>query len=222
MKFVCPYINNVFDTECGSINSLVIENQDLFVRLLKDIYSQMNGDDGVSVVSSNDKILDLSKNVEVIDSFVDFEINKKNLISKIVTKIESIANSETFISDSYKLLSNIESYLNDISFELTGDIFFSNIGILSIIKACSPVIRDEYDSIAEKVIDYFELVSEYDRKKLFITVNMRSFVSDSEVQLFVDTVLSHEYNVIMVENREYNKLLKENRFIVDSELCEIK
>lgn len=40
---------------------------------------------------------------------------------------------------------------------------------------------DMIDSDAEKLIDYMELVREFDRDKLFVTVNMRGFFVDSEM-----------------------------------------
>ena len=92
---------------------------------------------------------------------------------------------------------------------------------MPLIKAVSPSFREEYDSLGEKLIDYFELVTEFDRKKLFITLNLRSFITDNDMQKFIDTVLSHEYNVIMIESSERRLLDKEKRYIIDSSLCEI-
>ena len=66
-----------------------------------------------------------------------------------------------------------------------------------------------------------ELVQTFDRDKLFIFVNMRSFVEDSDMQLFMDTVLSHGFHILMLENYAYPVLPRESRWIVDRDLCEI-
>ena len=81
--------------------------------------------------------------------------------------------------------------------------------------------REDYDSLSEKLVDYFELVEKYDRKKLFIIYGMRSFVADKEMELFLETVLQHGYNVLMIESGERDRLPSESRYIVDSSLCEI-
>ena len=66
-----------------------------------------------------------------------------------------------------------------------------------------------------------ELIYEFDRQKLFITVNMRSFVSDAEAELFARTVIAHGYRVLMLESAERERLSNENRLIIDGDLCEI-
>ena len=53
-----------------------------------------------------------------------------------------------------------------------------------------------------------ELIYEFDRQKLFITVNMRSFVSDAEAELFARTVIAHGYRVLMLESAEKEKAVK--------------
>lgn len=61
MKIVNPKINYVFDTDTDKINTLVIENQRLMFDLLTDIEQQLSGYDGKTVLSDNNKILSISK-----------------------------------------------------------------------------------------------------------------------------------------------------------------
>lgn len=51
--------------------------------------------------------------------------------------------------------------------------------------------------------------------------NMRSVISDKEIQDFVSTVLSHGLHLLMIENQEYSRLKQEKRWVVDGDLCEI-
>lgn len=81
--------------------------------------------------------------------------------------------------------------------------------------------EDDYKSIGEKVIDYMELVREYDRNKLFILVNIRSFIDDMEFEKLLDTILRKQLDVIIFENCEKAICVNEHRFIVDNDLCEI-
>ena len=66
-----------------------------------------------------------------------------------------------------------------------------------------------------------ELVTEFDRKKLYITINLRSYIDDIETEKFIDTVLNHSYNLIMIESYEHSRLPNEQRYIIDADLCEI-
>ena len=72
----------------------------------------------------------------------------------------------------------------------------------------------------EKILDYMELVREFDRNKLFITVNMRSFFDDELITEFMKTVVSHEYRILMLESNAYLRLTLEKRITIDADLCE--
>ena len=66
-----------------------------------------------------------------------------------------------------------------------------------------------------------ELITEFDRKKLFLTINMRSFVPDDEMERFAETAIMHGYDIIAVESCAYKMLRNERRLIIDEDLCEI-
>lgn len=222
MKFIYPEIANVFDTDIPYVNALIIENQPMLVRMLNDIQSQIEGADGYSVLSNGNKQLQISKNLELLSRFIPFEINQKALVNKVVSNLEKTAVSGEFYEKTVELLSSIERYLYDISFSFVGDIDFTKVSIGPLLKAVGVEFADTYDSISEKILDYIELVTEYDAKKLFILLNFRSFISDNEAKLFFDSILSHGYHVLMIENTEYPRLDNEKRFIVDADLCEIQ
>lgn len=222
MKYVYPEITSVFDTDITYVNTLVIENQPLLVRLLNDLQNQIEGSEGRSVLSSGNKQLQISKKLELLSRFIPFEINQKSLVNKVISNLEKVAVSGEYYEKTVELLSSIERYLYDISFSFVGDIDFTKVNIGALLKAVGIEFADNYDSIPEKILDYMELVTEYDTRKLFVLLNFRSYVSDNEAKLFFDSILSHGYHVIMIENTEYPRLENEKRFIVDADLCEIQ
>lgn len=222
MKFVYPEIDFVFDTDSDKINTVIVENQHFLFKLLSELHSQISGFDGQCVLSDNGKTLDFSKSSELITEFIPFELNKKTLISKVCSAFEKEAMlDENFIAVN-EMLAQIESNLIDLSQSFNCDINFSKVNFSSLIKSAGIEFNEDYDSLGEKVIDYFELVSEFDRKKLFFTFNLRSFLSDIEAEMFLDTIIKHGYNLIMIESSAHKSLHNEQRFIVDSSLCEIK
>lgn len=64
-----------------------------------------------------------------------------------------------------------------------------------------------------------ELVREYDSEKLFITLNLRSYISDDEMNKFVNDVVARGYKLLMVENSEYPIIEHEKRYIIDADKC---
>ena len=221
MKLVYPGINCVFDTDCDRVNCIVIENQSLFCSLLEDVDAQLNGFDGRLVISEGNKPLNVSKYFEVITQFIPFEMSRKSLVNKITAELEKKAVSSDFYAETAEIISRLENHLINLAFDFSCDINYNKLEIGSIIKASGIEINSNYDNLGEKIIDYMELVTEFDRRKLFFTVNLRSYLSDADTEEFMKTVVGHGFNVIMLESSEHPRLDSETRYIIDSDLCEI-
>ena len=221
MKFVYPAIDHVFDTSITSVNTLVIENAALFLGLLTDLYYQLQGNEGKAVVSENNSPLRTDKNLELLQQFVPFDLNKKALLNRLLAAMEKSAVREDHYVATMELLSGIEAYLRELSFDLACDVDLGSLSITSILKAAGIIFRGDDLCLAAQVIDYMELVTEFEQNKLFITVNLRSFCPDEDVQKMIDTVLRRGYNMIMIESSSHPLLPNEKRYIVDRDLCEI-
>ena len=210
----------MIDVEAGPFE-LIIENQRLFVDVIDDIVHQIEGNDGQSTLSNKDKPLPLSKYAEVISTYVPFDINQKSLLAKLSNRLCSLAIDEDYYEKAILLVNSVNKFLYDLSNTCEGSIEFSKCNIESIIKATSPCFNNDYASIEETLIDYFELVYCYDRNKVFFLVNLRSFLSDSQCTKFIDTVTRKGYQCIIIESLERSTIVGLDRLIIDKDLCEI-
>ena len=221
MKFVFSDLNEPILFEENVINSLIIENQNLFMFLIDDLYRQINGESGVSVLSSDDSPIEIKKNVELISSFVPFELNKRSLIGKIISALEKTSVDEEFYLRTVSLLSEIERYIEDISFELPCHLECEKLTVQSLCKAVELRLSGEKGNTLDNIIDYMELVREFENDKLFVFVNMRSYYSDSQMESFTETVISRKFRILLVDGHEHKRLCREKRLIIDKDLCEI-
>lgn len=221
MKFCYPEINRVFNTDIEKINTIVIENQKLLAGLLEDLYFQSCGNEGKAVLSEGDTPLSISKNLEVIDVFIPFELNRKSLVNKISGEMAKIAVSDEYFMETKELLSRIESYMIRLSLGLNCSLDFSKGSIEALIKSTGMELVDDYNNLGEKLIDYMEMINEFVGRKCFVFYNLRSIMSDEETELFMKTILSHGFICLLIENREYRMIECEQRFLVDKDLCEI-
>ena len=220
MKFVYPGINTVFDTEIEKVNVLVIENQRLMSELINDLFEQIAGNEGRAVISEVNGVIPTAKNVEVLTDFIPFDLNKKTLLSKATSVLIHQAISNDY-EKTMELLAEVESFLADQVIGMVGDIGFQKITLESIVRSVGMSFEERYESLAEKIIDYFELVTEYDKKKLFVLLNLRCFIDDLEASRFFETIIRHQYHVLLIENCEHTHLSNEKCYIIDKDLCEI-
>lgn len=221
MRLVIKGMETVLDCSQKQICTVVIENQKLFYEVVADIERQIQGLEGTAVLSEDNQILKMDKYAEQLMQFVPFDLNKKSLLNRITSYMQKIAVDEIHYEKTSEFLTAWEKFCMDLEFELPVGIEFTKINMDALLKASGITISDDYDSLAEKVLDYIQLVEYFECEKIFILVNMRSFVEDEEMQKFIDAALTREYQIVLLDNREYPLLKKEKRCVIDADLCEI-
>lgn len=221
MKYCHPFFDTAIVVGNDKINTIVIENATAFSELLRDISSSIEGNDEQSALFAGEKQLAFSSNAELLSTFFPFELNKKTLINKIAVALEKEAITADRYEECMKLVSATEAFLFSLSQSFDCNLNFSKISPSSIIKSSGLEIVDDYNSLPEKILDYFEMVREFERDKLFFTVNLRSFLTEDEADSFFQSVVMHKFSVIMFENKDYPKSKWEKRLILDKDLCTI-
>ncbi len=223
MKIAYPAFSEPVVTDGDAIPCLVIENRRLFRSFLVDMASGIDGMKSDVVLSRGDKLLDLSKYTEVLTNFVNFDINKKTLINKIIGELEKMAVSPEYYLKTQELLTEIDNAVSDWAFSFDCDIIPSKISVPSLIKSVGIELRGDYEGICgevEKLLDYMGLVREFERDKLFVTVNMRAYFDDEIIERFLLSARGHEFNILMLESQAYKRLSIEKRITIDEDLCE--
>lgn len=215
-----PALDSLFCFDKSYVSTLVIEEPAFFRQFLRDIYSQTEGYEGQSVLSEHDTVIPLYGNTELIDDILHFQINRKNLLTKIVSWLERQAVGESYFLRTGELLSAAEQLISDLSFDLPCDTVCSKISIGSFLKSVGIEIADDYPNDLERFLDYMELVRQFDKNRLFVFVNLRSYYSDNELSSFFSSIVSHEYRVFLVDSTAGMILPSEKRVTVDSDLCE--
>ena len=215
-----PQMDTVLEFDGAYINALVVENPDFYRHLLCDLYGQLQSDEGKLVLSDKGKTLAISKWVELVDNCIHFELNRKSLLAKICTAMERTAVSESFFLKTSELLCALEGYVDELAYELPGDIVCEKCSVAGLLKGIGISLRDEYDDPLERLLDFMELVQQFDRDKLFVLVGLRSFFADDRMELFLKSVLDHGYRVLLLDSMSREKLNREKRLTIDIDLCE--
>lgn len=221
MKLVHPEIVQIIDFQCGCVNELIIENQQFFRAFIEDINLGIAGFSSKIQLSLKDKPVDLSKYALVITEYAPLQLNKKTLITKIIQSLEKEALNESNYVETMEIIAQIERYLLGLTLSLPCEIEFGKISIGVLIKAMSPEIVESGKTTIEKLFDFMELVRELEKDKVYVLVNIRSYISDDEMESFLSTALSHDHKILLVESQARNKLAMTKRLIIDKDLCEI-
>lgn len=221
MKIAYKELEQVINVDKYSITGLVIENPRFMYRMLQELKKAVEGLDSDIVVSDNEVPVSASKTLSYITDFVGFTLNQKTLISKIVNELDQKSKNELYYEKSHQLLEDVEIYIESLTDDLCCEIMCEKLNMLSVIKASGVGIVDDYDTLEERLLAYMDLAREYEGKQLYVFVNLRSVISYAELQLMMDTAITREYRVLLIDNMDYQKLTCEKRIIIDNDLCVI-
>ena len=205
----------------GYANELVIENKDLFRRFVSDLATQSGGQPGIAVLSLKNTPVDFGKHVELCTHFAPFTLNRKTLLTKLLSAMEKQAVDAEHYVQTQSLLSMLESFADDLSQEYTLTLQYQKLSVGSILKSMGIEIEDPDQPTLETILDYMELVRDLDRDRLFIMINMRCYFSDDEMTQWVNSVCSHDFKLLLVESTAYRPLPDVKRYLIDGDLCEI-
>ncbi|MBP3746998.1 MAG: type II-A CRISPR-associated protein Csn2 [Ruminococcus sp.] len=201
---------------------LIIENQHIFYNIVSDIQSQLDGNDGAFVVSENYQPMDMRKNTELITQLVPFTVNQKDLISKLYALLKKEAVNEKMYQKTYEILSRISEYLYELiegqEMELT---ITAPEDITGILKAFDMSFDDKDMSLSEKILEYIITSRDLKGKKLFITLNLRSYLTDNQTEQLFQSLLLKKIQLICIESTEHSRLCNEEVIIIDKDMCVI-
>lgn len=225
MKLVHPYIERQIIFDESKINILTIENQKLFSEVVQEIISVLNGGNSKFVLSEGMDIINIFKVGELCIDIFSCEINSKKAITKLYEILREKSVDEDMHLKTNQILSSIFSYTEDLIFEF-GEYELSynlDTDITNIFKAVDVKFDLSDKTYLEKLLDYVYINSEFLSKKLFIFVNLKSFLLEEELEEFYKMMFYKKINILLLESfeREY-KFDCEEYYIIDKDLCQIK
>lgn len=221
MNLVTEYLENSFEIESKTINTLVIEDTKHFTQFIKALMETANKESEEFELIEDYKKIDISKVTEVIFDLFSLEANNVNILKKLYKELEKDINSEEIFNKKIEMESLAANIADDLihmsRFSLTaGDINYQNF-------FKTRAIEFDYDknSIIEKLIEYIKVTADLLDKKLFI-INLDSFLTEEDLVELSKFLCYNEIKVLALQNKITRQVKTcENLRIVDQDLCKI-
>lgn len=176
MKVAYDKITTVIEINTDQIAGLVVENERMLYQLLIDLRRALEGEESGIIISKEERPISIPKTVALVTDFVNFTLNQKSLLTKIVGELEKISKNEMFYQESQKVLAYIEQYILGLTMDFPCELSCEKISMQNLLKSVGIVITDNYDSLEERLLAYMDLEREYEAKELFVFVNLRCFI----------------------------------------------
>lgn len=222
MNIISEYFDNSFELKSEVINTLLIENRELFISFIKQLYNEMLTEEGKIILQDDLKEISFKKYAElIIDPFALDPNNAKNL-KKIYEKIIENSSNEEIYEKKLVFENALKDYVEEIVFLSDYELIYDNLDYQNIFKAVNLHIDTETKNLASMIIDYMRISSDLTGTKLFIFVNLDNFLTDADLIELQNFICYNNIIVFCLQNQLNRKLIEnENLRIIDEDLCEI-
>lgn len=217
MNFAHPLLEKAVSINEGEIATLVIENP----IALRDTVNGIINSSPELVLSRNFSPVEISKYAEFITDMFDVDFAAKKISTKLNSEAERL--SEDYPNETFSLLSAVNDYAELISEQFDYPIKFSLVeNTEKLIKLLNFSIDNENMSFSESILTYMEVCRNFFGKQLFIFLNLKSFVSDTEFELFCKNAAYEKFCVLLLEAFDCGRSSEyEKKIIIDNDLCVI-
>lgn len=206
----------------NEVNLLCIEKNSILAKLIQELLDQKGGKEGNFILSEKEKILNISKEVEVIVNPFILDCNEKRVQQKLYQEIYELAVGN-YLPETTDLNARIVSYLEKITLGVPYDITFDlEENIQGMMKTYGVRIEQQTTSLLEKIIDYLKILVRLCRIKIFVFVNLKLYLESEELKLLYDFVFYEKISLILIENQVLEKIKCEKICILDQDKCIIK
>lgn len=222
MKLVLAELSEVILSDTKPVTEWVIESPNLLSQYVQELIHQCGGEEGGFVLSDNDKIVEISKYMEIILNPFGVQINSKKILTKLYSDLDKLAKSEQMYLQTCQVMQSMIKYLLELEYESDYILEFEHeFDLIQIFKAVG--IRHEImeEDYFENLIRYIKIVSRVLGTKIVVFVNIRSYFDDIQLEQLLKEAAYQEIQILLIENQQKACLKDVFRYIIDNDKCEI-
>lgn len=205
------------------LNRIIIENTTAYRSVIEELLQQINGEEGQWVLSEENKILKISERIHCVINPFALEVNSK----KIVNKIFDIAQREVMESKLYlessQLFSDITNFVETMICQMEYPLTYQeNFGLNELLKMVGFRLQDLNGNLLEKILDYIKIYHQLLGYEIFILLDAEAYLSENEIYDLLRHAEYEKVHIVIIASvlRECD-YSREQRFIIDKDLCEI-
>ena len=221
MKLLIPGVCETLDL-VDELSILKIENHKIFSNLIQDILIQMNGERGQTILSENDKKIEIKSKVKLmLDVFDNNRLTKETSTSllKYLVKLSYIHYSKELFETNRLLFDSLYKIILNCPYIL---MYRDNVDLSYLLKAYDVRLCLDSENQIDNLINYMEFVSGVDQVKLFVIVNFCTFFDEVDFNYFIKMLKYKKLNVLFLEgnsNVPYTTSIQIPVRVIDSDLC---
>lgn len=181
---------------------LVLENPDMMVRVVKELYGACVGGDSDFILSIDGKELSIEKATEIIINPFSIDFNSRKIQNKLFEEL--LEGDSLYLEEKAILQSLIIDYLDKLIQNVSYEMITSNINldILKLFKMYEVRLDPQCNTILETLVEYTKVLSRLLRKKLLVLVNISTFLDCEALKELAGMCAYQKLNLLLIESQE--------------------
>lgn len=218
-SFERPLINEGFGGDM-----LVLESPEIMFKLLREVQTQLEGDEGGFVMAKDGKPLPIEKNLHLLLSPLLLEHNPRKALTALYKQLDEALISAEAAERLDELLAQLRDCLQEAlpeSYAQLDDLTLPEWD--ATLKFFEVSFRTEFQSLADELNEYFKMMKHYCGFTVFVCSNLLSFIATADLANLFAEAAYNEYNILAVEPRWQDGQPPVGRqlIILDKDQCEI-
>lgn len=207
--------------EENQIITLVVENPQVMSDMLRDIFRQINGEEGGWILSENDKIFPLEKTSVLLDNPLTADCNEKKILTKLYKELSEQAKISLY-EDCTQVNSHIISFLEKlfatVPYHLEMEL---DVDVAALLKLYGVKVESDGADVLETLIDYLRAISSICNIHVVWILNLKQFLTEEQVDQLYEFCFYEKIYLINLEGQKNYALKQEKCVIIDKDLCVI-
>ena len=219
-------LENQIVINSGKTSTLEIHNRKLFERICRSLMS-LDGEQAIepfSVTADGGKIVSAKNALLVVPTPLELPWGDKGLLGALFQKMAELVHETPETGDSlYEHHHAASRLLEEVALKMESDYAFAvEWDIQKFLKAFGfGVDRDPEDSIFDNCIKLLSLAEDMGFKKTLVFINLKLFLTDSELETLLERIFISNLQVLLVEAvPDFSPREHESKLVVDLDLLE--
>ncbi|MBQ6449615.1 type II-A CRISPR-associated protein Csn2 [bacterium] len=208
-------------TSTQHVNELIVENSQFFRRIIQDFYQHEDDGSGISLIDQG-QALDFASDIETVINPTQLDFNNRRVTLNFFKLLTQASLNENNYLPTQELKATLASYLVDLveSTQINFQIGTDDFALTQLAKAVNlHLISDE--NFLTRLIEYQEVMRELGKVKLTVWINLRSFLTNEQLQQLLAANNERELNALLLESTPRQPIRSLPRMIIDKQLCQI-
>ena len=204
------------------VNVLVIENTDVLVDIVKDLYAQSEGEEGGIVIAEGEELYAFPKNAAVILEPFSLDMNDRKIQTQLYKEIREEA-YESLFSETIELQSNLARYMDKLMLRVPYPVSYTEeLDLNGLFKLLKVSVDSDAETFLEKVVQYLRILSALCRIRVVFFLHLKAFLKEEELRELYKEAAYCKIHLVLIESVMRDRMKEEDICIIDRDMCIIQ